>query len=97
MAPRLRRELVSGAILRVGDTAGQCLPVTAERIRAAIIHGTARGGLIAAALTGAASTPDAPARYRAHVPWPIASIAVATIQTVVTRTPERLQIGATHA
>lgn len=65
--PVVRREPLAGEVFVVGDAAGQCLPVTFEGIRAAMLHGAACGRLIAAALLGTLSPDDARTRYRAYV------------------------------
>lgn len=65
--PIVRREPVAEGLFRVGDAAGQCLPVTLEGIRVAIIQGHACGRLLAAALSGSLSADVARARYRAEV------------------------------
>lgn len=96
--PVVRREPVAGEIFVVGDAAGQCLPVTAEGIRAAIVHGLACGQLIAAALRGSISADEARARYRQHVHRTDRfQRRLLTMQTVVDRTPERLLALAARA
>ena len=63
----VRREPVSDGVLLVGDAAGQCLPLSAEGIRSAILHGSVCGGLIAAAVDGSISRSEAEHRYCAYV------------------------------
>lgn len=89
--PVVRREQVADEVFIVGDAAGQCLPVTAEGIRAAIMHGIASGQLIAASLRGAISADDARASYREHVRRTDRfHRRLLGMQAVVNRTPERL-------
>ncbi|HUS15203.1 MAG TPA: NAD(P)/FAD-dependent oxidoreductase [Chloroflexia bacterium] len=47
----------------VGDAAGQCLPMTGEGIRSALVFGRTCGGLIAQALDGEISAGEARRRY----------------------------------
>jgi len=54
-------------VFRVGDAAGQCLPMTAEGIRTAIYCGIGCGQALAAALAGTISAEEARARYAAQV------------------------------
>ena len=61
------REPVTDAVFRVGDAAGQCLPMTAEGIRTAIYGGIHCGQALAAALAEAITPEAARARYRAQV------------------------------
>ena len=89
--PVVRREPLAGDVFIVGDAAGQCLPVTAEGIRAAVVHGAACGQLIAASLRGTISADEARAGYREHIRrtdrfhrW------LRTMQSVVDRAPERM-------
>jgi flavin-dependent dehydrogenase len=60
-----RRDPVLDGVFRVGDAAGQCLPLTAEGIRPALYHSVACGRAIVAALQGAISDDAARTRYRA--------------------------------
>ena len=61
---RLRPPVVEG-VLYVGDSAGHCLPLTAEGIRCAAYFGTAAGRLIAAALDGRIARDEALRRHAA--------------------------------
>lgn len=89
--PVVRRKPVVGETFLVGDAAGQCLPVTAEGIRAAIVHGAACGRLIASALEGTISADDARDRYCEYVSRTNRfHRRLLTMQTVVNRIPERL-------
>jgi flavin-dependent dehydrogenase len=65
--PMVRRAPVADGVFRVGDAAGHCLPVTAEGIRTAIMHGTACGQIITAVLRGAITADEGRARYHAVV------------------------------
>jgi flavin-dependent dehydrogenase len=56
---------VAGGVLFVGDSAGHCLPLTAEGIRCAAYFGTAAGRLIAGALDGHLTRAEALHRYAA--------------------------------
>ncbi len=61
------REPVAEGVFRVGDAAGQCLPMTAEGIRTAIYCGLGCGQALAATLAGTITAAEARARYRAQV------------------------------
>jgi flavin-dependent dehydrogenase len=52
-----------GRVFAVGDAAGQCLPLTAEGIRPAIVFGTACGRLVQRVLDGRLVLGDALAQY----------------------------------
>lgn len=96
--PVVRRESVADGVFVVGDAAGQCLPVTAEGIRAAILHGITCGQLLAAALRGAASADEARTRYREHVgKTDRFHRQLLALQAIVHRTPERLLARAARA
>ena len=58
---------IVGSHFVVGDAAGQCLPLTAEGIRAALDSGRQCGELVAAALAGEISAEDARAHYAAAI------------------------------
>lgn len=89
--PVIRREPLSGEVFVVGDAAGQCLPVTAEGIRVAILHGLACGQLIAAVLDGEISVAEARHRYQDYVQRTDRfHQRLLKMQAVVERTPERL-------
>ena len=61
------REPVADGVFRVGDAAGQCLPMTAEGIRPALYGGIGCGQALAAALAGSITADAARARYGALV------------------------------
>ncbi len=63
--PHRLRPPVAGGVLFAGDSAGHCLPLTAEGIRCAAYFGTAAGRLVAAALDGHISRSEALHRYAA--------------------------------
>lgn len=85
------REPVEANLFRVGDAAGQCLPVTAEGIRTAIFHATNCGRFIAAALDGRLTAEEAGARYRYRVQQKAGFHAkMLFMQEVVARSPEAL-------
>ncbi len=57
----------SGDVFVIGDAAGQCLPLSGEGIRTAVLAGVVSGALIQASLDGAMTLADAQAAYRAFV------------------------------
>lgn len=61
------RPAVRERLFVVGDAAGQCLPLTGEGIRTAILAGEACGALLRGVLEGRWSQEEAAARYRAVV------------------------------
>lgn len=63
---RLRQPVVAG-VFAVGDAAGQCLPLTGEGIRPALVWGQAAGRQARRVLDGEASLDQALAGYRAEV------------------------------
>ena len=63
--PHKLRKAVDDGIFFVGDSAGHCLPVTAEGIRTALYFGLAAGREIRAVLDGRQSREQALARYGA--------------------------------
>jgi flavin-dependent dehydrogenase len=60
-------EPVAGRVFVVGDAAGQCLPLTGEGIRPALVFGQAAGREARAVLEGTHSLEEALARYRTTV------------------------------
>ncbi|MBI3976378.1 MAG: hypothetical protein HY334_08320 [Armatimonadetes bacterium] len=62
LAPR-----ATGHVFVVGDAAGQCLPLTGEGIRTAVLAGETCGRLLRGVLDGRWSREEAAARYRAAV------------------------------
>jgi flavin-dependent dehydrogenase len=67
MLPARMRDPVAGGVFLVGDAAGQCLPLTGEGIRPALVFGYAAGRLAARALAGELLLADALERYRSLV------------------------------
>jgi flavin-dependent dehydrogenase len=63
--PHQLRPATENGIFFVGDSAGHCLPLTAEGIRPAFYFALALGRELRAALAGAATRDQALARYRA--------------------------------
>jgi flavin-dependent dehydrogenase len=63
--PHALRPAVEDGVFFVGDSAGHCLPLTAEGIRTAFYFGIAAGREIAAVLSGARSHAEALQRYGA--------------------------------
>lgn len=61
--PHKLRESVSGGVFFVGDSAGQCLPLTAEGIRTAFYFGAACGRELRRVLAGRATRETALQRY----------------------------------
>ncbi len=62
--PYRRRPPVAGNIFRVGDAAGQCMPLTAEGIRPALYFGAKAGQLARAVISGQMTEAEALAHYR---------------------------------
>ncbi|MGZ4267810.1 MAG: NAD(P)/FAD-dependent oxidoreductase [Solirubrobacteraceae bacterium] len=62
--PHQMREPVEDGVFFVGDSAGHCLPATAEGIRTAFYFGLACGRELRAVLDGRSSRVEALARYR---------------------------------
>ena len=61
--PHKLRAATEGGVFFVGDSAGHCLPLTAEGIRTALYFGIALGRELRAVLDGGQSRADASARY----------------------------------
>lgn len=84
---RLRRPTVGGIFL-VGDSAGQCLPLTGEGIRPAIYFGQTCGDLLQSVIDGERSLRQALHEYRRnveHFHWHYRLLALA--QRIVPRLP----------
>jgi flavin-dependent dehydrogenase len=64
---RLPEGVAGGRVFLVGDAAGQCLPLTGEGIRPALVFGQAAGRLARRVLEGKLSLPAALATYRRAV------------------------------
>jgi len=62
--PARLREPVSGRVLLVGDAAGQCLPLSGEGIRPALVFGYHAGFLCRQVLSGELALEEAQAGYR---------------------------------
>jgi flavin-dependent dehydrogenase len=89
--PHKLRDAVADDVFFVGDSAGQCLPLTAEGIRTAFYFGIACGRELRAVLEGRADRETALRRYRefsARHEWKFRSLLIA--QRVVPRVPPRL-------
>ena len=65
--PYRRRAATSGVVFRVGDAAGQCVPLTGEGIRPALYFGAIVGRLARMVLAGLLSEADALRLYRRQV------------------------------
>jgi menaquinone-9 beta-reductase len=63
--PHQLRPAIEGGVFFVGDSAGHCLPLTAEGIRTALYFGIACGRELRAVLAGTLSREQALARYAA--------------------------------
>ncbi len=61
------RDPVRGGVFVVGDAAGQCLPLTGEGIRTAVLAGYRAGDLLQDVLDGRRPFDEAAALYRAFV------------------------------
>jgi menaquinone-9 beta-reductase len=62
--PHALREATEGAVFFAGDSAGHCLPLTAEGIRTALYFGLAAGRELRAVIEGRQSREQALLRYR---------------------------------
>jgi flavin-dependent dehydrogenase len=65
--PYRRGTATTGNVFRVGDAAGQCLPLTGEGIRPALYFGSAAGGLARAVIGGRLTESQALSVYRRYV------------------------------
>lgn len=65
--PSRLRDPVAGPVLLVGDAAGQCLPLTAEGIRPALVFGQIAGRLARHALDGSLTLEQVREQYRQTV------------------------------
>jgi flavin-dependent dehydrogenase len=93
--PHKLRDATEDGVFFVGDSAGHCLPLTAEGIRTALYFGIACGRELRAVVEGRRTTAQALARYddfsAAHR-WKFSSMLAA--QRLVPRVPPRLLAGA---
>jgi flavin-dependent dehydrogenase len=65
--PYRRRPATTGVVFRVGDSAGQCLPLTGEGIRPALYFGAKAGQLARAMIDGEIHESETLAIYRRYV------------------------------
>ncbi|MGB3713613.1 MAG: NAD(P)/FAD-dependent oxidoreductase [Candidatus Promineifilaceae bacterium] len=65
--PYSRRPATTGVVFRVGDSAGQCLPLTGEGIRPALYFGAKAGQLARAVIDGEMRESEALASYHSYV------------------------------
>ncbi len=93
--PHRLREATEGAVFFVGDSAGHCLPLTAEGIRTAFYFGIACGRELRRVVDGLATRDTAlrrygafSARHRWHFDW------LLRVQRLVPRVPPRLLAAA---
>lgn len=89
--PHRLREATEDGVFFVGDSAGHCLPLTAEGIRTALYFGIACGRELADAVTGRQSKASALARYgafsaahRSKFEWML------RVQRLIPRVPPRV-------
>jgi flavin-dependent dehydrogenase len=93
--PHRLREATEGEIFFVGDSAGHCLPLTAEGIRTALYFGIACGRELRRVVDGLATRETALRRYRAFSArhqWHFGSLL--RVQRLVPRVPPRLLAAA---
>jgi len=93
--PHRLREAAEGGVFFVGDSAGHCLPLTAEGIRTAFYFGIACGRELRRVVDGLATRDTAlrrygafSARHRCHFNW------LLRVQRLVPRVPPRLLAAA---
>jgi flavin-dependent dehydrogenase len=93
--PHKLRPAVEGEVFFVGDSAGHCLPLTAEGIRTALYFGIACGRELRRVVSGQLTREGALARYRAfsdrhlwHFTW------LLRVQRLIPRVPPRLLAAA---
>jgi len=90
--PARLREPISGRVLLVGDAAGQCLPLSGEGIRPALVFGYLAGRFCRQVLSGELTLEEAQAAYRELVAQYRRRYAIlTTLQTILGRVP-RLSI-----
>ncbi|HEX6228618.1 MAG TPA: NAD(P)/FAD-dependent oxidoreductase [Solirubrobacterales bacterium] len=89
--PHRMRPAAEGNVLFVGDSAGQCLPLTAEGIRTALYYGIAAGRELGAVLQGRQSRDQAIANYaRLHHSHRRGFNLLLFFQRLIPRIPPRL-------
>jgi flavin-dependent dehydrogenase len=96
--PHKLRPATDGSVFFVGDSAGHCLPLTAEGIRTAFYFGIACGRELRRVLEGRATAETALRRYgafSARHEWKFRSMLLA--QRLVPRVPPRLLSVGLHA
>ncbi|MGC9219988.1 MAG: FAD-dependent monooxygenase [Solirubrobacteraceae bacterium] len=89
--PHRLREATEDGIFFVGDSAGHCLPLTAEGIRPALYFGIAAGRQLVSVLAGRQTTADALRRYgefSASHRWKFESMLA--VQRLIPQVPPRL-------
>jgi menaquinone-9 beta-reductase len=89
--PHRLRPATDGAVFFVGDSAGHCLPLTAEGIRTAFYFGVACGRELRSVLEGRKSREQAPADYAAFSDahrWKFEWML--TVQRLIPRVPPRM-------
>jgi flavin-dependent dehydrogenase len=89
--PHELRPPVEDGVIFVGDSAGQCLPLTAEGIRTALYYGVAAGREMRAVLTGSRSREEALASYaRLHDSHRTGFGILRFVQRLIPKIPPRL-------
>jgi flavin-dependent dehydrogenase len=96
--PHRLRRAVEDSIFFAGDSAGHCLPLTAEGIRTALYFGLACGRELRAVVEGRAARADALRRYAAFsAGHRHAYESMLQVQRLVPRVPPRLLAPAVRA
>jgi flavin-dependent dehydrogenase len=96
--PHKLRDATEDGIFFVGDSAGHCLPLTAEGIRPALYFGIACGRELAAVITGRQTKESALARYGAFsAKHTFAFESLLRVQRLVPTVPPRLLGPTLHA
>jgi flavin-dependent dehydrogenase len=96
--PHKLRDATEDGIFFVGDSAGHCLPLTAEGIRTALYFGIACGRELAEVVGGRQSRESALARYGAFsARHSFAFESLLRVQRLVPRVPPRLLGPTLHA
>ena len=89
--PHEMRDAAEDGVFFVGDSAGQCLPLTAEGIRTALYYGIAAGREMRAVLEGSRSRDQALARYeKLHRSHSTGFGVLRFFQRLIPRIPPRL-------
>jgi flavin-dependent dehydrogenase len=96
--PHALRDATEDGVFFVGDSAGHCLPLTAEGIRTALYFGLACGRELRAVLDGRQTTDQALARYHAFSAGHARPFRwMLRVQRLIPRVPPRLLGGGLRA